>query len=208
MRPRNASCRRLCPGFGEGLFWAPSCGLFLVLQPSFPSRAPVLSHSAVSNCVTPGTTACQDPLSWDFPCKNTGVGCHALLQEIFLTPGLNPSLLYLLHWQVGSFPLAPPDQARIPQVGGINSTLAASLGAQMVKNPPAVWEPWWPGKLAGGCRQASDVPLGASGCPQGPSCIPRSVHLPVGCTCCRSSPSAFHLSARYSLCCPTPLQSS
>ena len=29
--------------------------------------------------------------------KNTGVGCHTFLQEIFLTQGLNPSLLYLLH---------------------------------------------------------------------------------------------------------------
>ena len=26
---------------------------------------------------------------WDFPGKNTGVGCHSLLQEIFLTKGLN-----------------------------------------------------------------------------------------------------------------------
>ena len=29
---------------------------------------------------------------WDFPGKNTGVGCHFLLQEIFLTQGLNPGL--------------------------------------------------------------------------------------------------------------------
>ena len=39
--------------------------------------------------------------------KNTGVGCHAPLQGIFLTQGLNPHLC-LLHWQVGSLPLAPP----------------------------------------------------------------------------------------------------
>ena len=32
----------------------------------------------------------------DSPDKNTGVGCHALLQGIFLTQGSNP------HWQVGS----------------------------------------------------------------------------------------------------------
>ena len=38
--------------------------------------------------------------------KNTGVGCHFLLQEIFLTQGLNPCLLYLLHWQVGSLSLS------------------------------------------------------------------------------------------------------
>ena len=34
---------------------------------------------------------------WDSPGKNTGVGCHALLQGIFLTQGLNPCLLWLLH---------------------------------------------------------------------------------------------------------------
>ena len=27
------------------------------------------------------------------------MGCHALLQVIFLTQGSNPHLLYLLHWQ-------------------------------------------------------------------------------------------------------------
>ena len=31
---------------------------------------------------------------WDYPGKNTGVGCHALLQGIFLTQGLNLRLLY------------------------------------------------------------------------------------------------------------------
>ena len=31
---------------------------------------------------TPWTVALQAPLSWDFPDKNTGVGCHALLQGI------------------------------------------------------------------------------------------------------------------------------
>ena len=30
----------------------------------------------------------------DFPGKNTGVGCHALLQEIFPTQGSNPGLLH------------------------------------------------------------------------------------------------------------------
>ena len=44
---------------------------------------------------------------WDFPGKNTGVGCHFLLQAIFPTVGLNPHLLCLLHWQAGSLPLVP-----------------------------------------------------------------------------------------------------
>ena len=37
-----------------------------------------------------------------------GAGCHFLLQGIFLTRGSNPRLLYLLHWQAGSFPAEPP----------------------------------------------------------------------------------------------------
>ena len=44
----------------------------------------------------------------DSPGKNTGGGCHALLQGIFPTQGLNPHLLHLLHWYVGSLPLTPP----------------------------------------------------------------------------------------------------
>ena len=39
--------------------------------------------------VTPCTVARQALLSMDSPSKNTAVGCHALLQEIFLTQGLN-----------------------------------------------------------------------------------------------------------------------
>ena len=34
---------------------------------------------------------------WNFLGKNTGVGCHVLLQRIFLTQGSNPSLQHLLH---------------------------------------------------------------------------------------------------------------
>ena len=42
---------------------------------------------------------------WDSPGRNTGVGCHALLQGIFPTWGLNPRLFHLLHWQADSLPL-------------------------------------------------------------------------------------------------------
>ena len=35
--------------------------------------------------------------SWTSPGKNTGVGCHAFLQEIFLTLGSNLCLFCLLH---------------------------------------------------------------------------------------------------------------
>ena len=45
------------------------------------------------------TVAHQASLSMWFSRKNTGGGCHALLQGIFLTQGSNPRLLKLLHWQ-------------------------------------------------------------------------------------------------------------
>ena len=38
---------------------------------------------------------------WDFPGKNTEVGCHFLLQGIFPTQGSNP---HLMHWQADSLP--------------------------------------------------------------------------------------------------------
>ena len=54
--------------------------------------------------VTPGTVTHQAQLCpWDFPGKNTGVGCHLLFHGIFLTQGRNPCLL---HWQAYSWPLS------------------------------------------------------------------------------------------------------
>ena len=36
---------------------------------------------------------------WNFPGKNTGMGCHLLLRVIFLNQGSNLHLLHLLNWQ-------------------------------------------------------------------------------------------------------------
>ena len=43
---------------------------------------------------------------WKFPGKDTGVGCHFLLQRIFPTQGSNLRLC-LLHWRVDSPPGKP-----------------------------------------------------------------------------------------------------
>ena len=59
--------------------------------------------------VTPRTVARQAPLSMGFSSKNTGVGCHGLLQEVFPTQGSNLCSLHFLHWQADSLPLAPPN---------------------------------------------------------------------------------------------------
>ena len=39
---------------------------------------------------------------WDSPGKNTGLGCHALLQGDLPNPGTELTILLLLHWQAGS----------------------------------------------------------------------------------------------------------
>ena len=55
------------------------------------------------DCSPPGSS-----VHGDSPDKNTGVGCHALLQGIFPTQGSNPYLFCLLHWQADSLQLVPP----------------------------------------------------------------------------------------------------
>ena len=57
------------------------------------------------------TVALQTLLSMGSPGKNTGVGCHSLLQGIFPTQGLNPHLLCLLHCQADSLSLVPPGKS-------------------------------------------------------------------------------------------------
>ena len=53
------------------------------------------------------TVAHQGPLSMELSKQEYWSGLHVLLQGIFLTQGLNPHLLCLLHWPAGSLPLVP-----------------------------------------------------------------------------------------------------
>ena len=64
----------------------------------------VISDSLGHHGLEPARLFCP----WYFPGKNTGMGCHALLQGIFPTQGSNPRLLCLLQWQVDSLPLSHP----------------------------------------------------------------------------------------------------
>ena len=71
-----------------------------------------VSPSVVSDSLT---VACQAPLRlWDSPGRNTGVGCHALLQGVFPTQGSIPGLPAL---QVDSLPSEPPGKHQ-GKVGG------------------------------------------------------------------------------------------
>ena len=67
-------------------------------------RACVLSRfSCVCLCATLWTEAVKLLCPWDSPGKNTGVGCHALFQGIFLTQGSNPHLFMSLALADGFF---------------------------------------------------------------------------------------------------------
>ena len=57
------------------------------------------------------------PHPWDSPGENTGMGCHFLLQGIFLIQGSNLSLWHLLHWQ--------PDTLLLTHLGSSLATINA-----------------------------------------------------------------------------------
>ena len=80
-----------------------------ILEFSFAIWACMLNHfSHVQLFATWQTVAQQAPLSVGSSSKNTGVGCHFLLQGIFPTQGSNPQFPHRLHWHLLHLPLAPP----------------------------------------------------------------------------------------------------
>ena len=74
----------------------------------------VCTRTCKHGSVTQSCLNLCDPLDCSLPGSSVHgifqarVGCHFLLQGIFLTQGSNPCLLCLLHWQVDSLPSEPP----------------------------------------------------------------------------------------------------
>ena len=66
----------------------------------------LVTQSCLTVLATALTVACQTPLSVEFSRQEYWSGFHALLQEVFLTKGLNLCLLSLLHWQADSLLLS------------------------------------------------------------------------------------------------------
>ena len=73
-------------------FFPPNLCLIHVSLPPLPSCVCVRSQSCLTLC-NPMDCSHQLLCPWDSPGKNTGVGCHFLLQGIFPTQGSNPILL-------------------------------------------------------------------------------------------------------------------
>ena len=73
----------------------------------------MLSHlSRVCLFATPWTVARQAPLSMGFPRREYWSGLPVASPRDLPNPGIEPISLYLLHWQAGSSPLAPPGRKR------------------------------------------------------------------------------------------------
>ena len=68
----------------------------------------VKSLSRVRLFATPWIAAHRLLCPWDFPGKNTGVGCHCLLQGIFLIRESNPGLPHRGQAQADALTSEPP----------------------------------------------------------------------------------------------------
>ena len=76
-----------CPTLRDSMDCSPpGSSIHGIFQARVLEWGAMLVLNRVQLFATPWTVA---PLKWDFPGKNTGVGWHFLLQEIFLTQGLN-----------------------------------------------------------------------------------------------------------------------
>ena len=68
----------------------------LFFFPDFPLETSVHACSVVANSLRPhGLWPTRLHCPWDFPGKNSEMGCYFLLQGIFPTQGLNLSLMFL-----------------------------------------------------------------------------------------------------------------
>ena len=76
-------------------------------RPQGPSLLGVCMCASLPSCVQSGLQPARFLGPWDSPDKNTGVGCHFLLQGIFQIQRANPHFLHLLLWQADSLPLSP-----------------------------------------------------------------------------------------------------
>ena len=81
------------------LLWKTLRQFCKILNIKLPCVCVLSCFSPVWHFVTLWTVVRQPFCLWDSPGKNTGVGCHFLLQGIFPTQGSKLHLLWLLHWE-------------------------------------------------------------------------------------------------------------
>ena len=108
------------------------------------SDKPIQRKHWVSEVAQSCPTLC-DPMDcslcpWNFPGKSTGVGCHFLLQGIFLTQGSNPGLLHctqiLYHWATReAHSIYKESESEVTQSC---PTLCNPMGSSLHQAPPSM----------------------------------------------------------------------
>ena len=89
-----------CPSFSLRMLqtsWRRMVWIYFILPVRRTSRSSLLwlvTQSCLTLCDPMDYSLSGSSVHGDSPGKNTGVGCHALLQGIFPTHGLNPGLPY------------------------------------------------------------------------------------------------------------------
>ena len=141
---RKAELRVICQAGGQEP-WAEAKACGLGSSEMWPGPRPLCcatpcgaSRPAVSDSETRGLQPAGLLCPWDSPGRNTGVGCHALLQGtlIFSTQGSNPGLL---HRQADSSPSEPP---REPWAGGLTSLHLSLLTGTITMTRPHPRHSW------------------------------------------------------------------
>ena len=96
----------------QSIHWAFTTDLTLLRHFNLWKWSESINHLVVSDSFWPyGFSPAMSLCPWDSIGKNTGMGCHALLQGICLTQGSNPHLLlgrwFLYHWATWEAQLNP-----------------------------------------------------------------------------------------------------
>ena len=117
----------------------------------------LFSRYAVSDSLWPhGLQPARLLCLWNFPSKNTGVGCHFLLQGIFPTQGLNPHLLCFLlcrqilyclsHWESWDHKEMIAFVAVIVPTSALELCHINTQSTTVYMFPPTIQDsflPWW-----------------------------------------------------------------
>ena len=89
--------------------------------------------------MTPGTVAHEAPLSLGFSRQEYWSGLPCSPPGDLPNPGVEPGLLYFLHWQVYSLPLVPPGKPWGRSIYGRSNALLIICNDGQ-EGPPWMWE--------------------------------------------------------------------
>ena len=110
---------------------------------------PVLRCLGCAQCLQPsGLHPARLLCPWDFPGKDTGVGCHAFLQRSCWTLlNLAVILSFFMNSQAGSLQLVPPGKAKVKElVAQLCPTLCNPIdGSQAPLSMDSLRQEYWRG---------------------------------------------------------------